>query len=132
MGGTQVVRYNASSLELTSPSTELNLYVGQLTPKQKKHGHVAHALNVQRALASGNYHKLFVLYMSAPNMGAYIMDHFIDRERIRALMVMAKASVQHLSTTCPSSHSLPDIGLSHSHSSMTSLHSTACNWLENF
>ena len=41
----------------------------------------------------GNYHALFGLYMNAPNMGAYIMDHFIDRERIKALMVMTKASV---------------------------------------
>lgn len=50
-----------------------------------------HALDVQRALAMGNYHALFDLYLNAPNMGAYIMDHFIDRERLRALMVMTKA-----------------------------------------
>lgn len=49
-----------------------------------------HALDVQRALAMGNYHRLFDLYLNAPNMGAYIMDHFIDRERIRALIVMSK------------------------------------------
>ena len=39
----------------------------------------------------GNYHALFDLYLNAPNMGAYIMDHFIDRERVKALMVMTKA-----------------------------------------
>jgi hypothetical protein len=41
----------------------------------------------------GNYHALFESYMTAPNMGAYIMDHFIDRERIKALMVITKALV---------------------------------------
>jgi SAC3 family protein LENG8/THP3 len=41
----------------------------------------------------GNYHSLFEAYMTAPNMGAYIMDHFIDRERVKALMVITKASV---------------------------------------
>jgi len=41
----------------------------------------------------GNYHSLFVSYMSAPNMGAYIMDHFIDRERTKAMMVMTKVYV---------------------------------------
>ncbi|KAI0658008.1 SAC3/GANP/Nin1/mts3/eIF-3 p25 family-domain-containing protein [Cubamyces menziesii] len=71
--------------------SDLNLYVGQLTEKQKADPAVRHALAVQRAIAMGNYHALFDLYMNAPNMGAYIMDHFIDRERIRALMVMTKA-----------------------------------------
>ncbi|KAK7056204.1 hypothetical protein VNI00_002756 [Paramarasmius palmivorus] len=66
---------------------------GQLTPKQKSDPAVKHALSVQRALAMGNYHSFFVLYMNAPNMGAYIMDHFIDRERTKAIMVIAKATI---------------------------------------
>ncbi|KAF8075082.1 SAC3/GANP/Nin1/mts3/eIF-3 p25 family-domain-containing protein [Lyophyllum atratum] len=71
--------------------SELNLFVGQLTPRQKADPAVRHALAVQRALSMGNYHLLFDLYLTAPNMGAYIMDHFIDRERIKALMVITKA-----------------------------------------
>ncbi|KAI0272684.1 SAC3/GANP/Nin1/mts3/eIF-3 p25 family-domain-containing protein [Gloeopeniophorella convolvens] len=71
--------------------SELNLYVSQLTPKQKASPAVQHALAVQRALALGNYHALFEYYLSAPNMGAYIMDHFVERERIRALLIMTKA-----------------------------------------
>ncbi|CAL1714957.1 unnamed protein product [Somion occarium] len=71
--------------------SDLNLYVGQLTPELKSNASVKHALAVQRALSMGNYHSLFDLYLNAPNMGAYIMDHFIDRERCRALIVMSKA-----------------------------------------
>ncbi|KAF8196723.1 SAC3/GANP/Nin1/mts3/eIF-3 p25 family-domain-containing protein [Mycena galopus ATCC 62051] len=71
--------------------SELNIYVGQLTPKQKADPAVQHALKVQRALAMGNYHALFGLYSSSPNMGAYIMDHFVARERAKALMVITKA-----------------------------------------
>ncbi|KAF8998559.1 SAC3/GANP/Nin1/mts3/eIF-3 p25 family-domain-containing protein [Cyathus striatus] len=71
--------------------SELNLYVGQLTEQQKADSAVKHALAVQRALAMGNYHALFRCYLDAPNMGAYIMDHFIDRERVKALMVITKA-----------------------------------------
>jgi len=71
--------------------SELNLFVGQLTPRQKADPAVRHALNVQRALSMGNYHALFGMYLNAPNMGAYIMDHFIDRERAKALMVITKA-----------------------------------------
>lgn len=69
----------------------MNIFVGQLTPEQKSTPAVQHALRVQRASAMGNYHLLFELYLSAPGMGAYIMDHFIDRERIRSLLVMSKA-----------------------------------------
>ncbi|KAJ7880307.1 SAC3/GANP/Nin1/mts3/eIF-3 p25 family-domain-containing protein [Mycena olivaceomarginata] len=51
--------------------SELNLYVGQLTPKQKADS----AYSARSAM--GNYHALFGLYSSSPNMGAYIMDHFL-------------------------------------------------------
>lgn len=72
---------------------ELNLYVSQLTSKQKASSAVKHALAVQRALAIGNYHAFFDLYLNAPNMGAYIVDHFVDRERVRALLIMTRACV---------------------------------------
>lgn len=96
MGETGVVRVFAQDQDvfiLTVYDTELNLFVGQLTPRQKADPAVRHALGVQRALSMGNYHSLFDAYMAAPNMGAYIMDHFIDRERVKALMVITKASV---------------------------------------
>jgi SAC3 family protein LENG8/THP3 len=94
---------------------ELNLYVGQLTPKQKSDPVVQHALNVQKSQAIGNYHRLFELYLSAPNMGAYIMDHFIDRERVKALIAMAKAHVvfsQHSHPFLTGSNSYRTISLS--------------------
>jgi len=72
---------------------DLNLFVGQLTPEQKSNPCVLHALNVQRALSMGNYHLFFSLYNTVPNMGGYIMDHFVERERIRALLVMTKSCV---------------------------------------
>lgn len=71
--------------------SELNLYVAQLTPKLKSSPAVVHALAVSRAIAMGNYHSLFDLFVNASNMGGYIMDHFLDRERVKALLVMTKA-----------------------------------------
>lgn len=59
--------------------------------KRKDDPAVHHALAVRRALLTGDYHKFFSLYLSAPNMNAYIMDHFADRERTRALLTLAKA-----------------------------------------
>jgi hypothetical protein len=71
----------------------LNLFVGQLTPKQKADPSVRHALDVQRAVSMGNYHAFFRLFLDSPNMGGYIIDHFSDRERIKALIVMTKVYV---------------------------------------
>jgi len=72
---------------------EINRLVGQLTQTQKDAACVAHALQVQRAVASNNYHALFTLYNTAPNMGGYIMDAFVSRERTSALMCMTKSCV---------------------------------------
>ncbi len=52
---------------------------------------VQHALAVNTALSNYNYHKLFQLYNNAPNMGDYVMDFFIPRERIKALEIMCKS-----------------------------------------
>jgi SAC3 family protein LENG8/THP3 len=69
-----------------------------LTAGQKANPFVRHALDVQTALATSNYHSLFLLYLNAPNMGAYIMDHFVKRERIAALVIMTKAYVAFLTS----------------------------------
>lgn len=94
MGLIEAVRIDEDDCE-TFPdmAPELNLFVGQLTPRQKVDAAVQHALSVSRALSMGNYHSLFHLYEDAPNMGAYIMDHFINRERVKALLVITKAYV---------------------------------------
>jgi len=99
MAATEAVRNCPYALALWSykPAAlvaELNLYVSQLTSKQKASAAVQHAMAVQRALALGNYHAFFEYYLNAPNMGAYIMDHFVDRERLRALLVVTKACVR--------------------------------------
>ncbi|KZS94357.1 hypothetical protein SISNIDRAFT_473882 [Sistotremastrum niveocremeum HHB9708] len=71
--------------------SDLNKLIGELTPEQKAHKDIRHALDVGTALSTSNYHRLFQLFAVAPNMGGYIMDFFVARERVRALMVMCKA-----------------------------------------
>ncbi|KDQ19181.1 hypothetical protein BOTBODRAFT_154146 [Botryobasidium botryosum FD-172 SS1] len=71
--------------------SDLNRLLSTLTPAQKQNPFVQHALSVQTALTTCNYHALFALFIKAPNMGAYIMDHFVERERVAALAVMTKA-----------------------------------------
>lgn len=69
----------------------INQFMGELSEEQRHHEAVAHAFKVRSAVAIGNYSQLFQLYNDAPNMGAYLMDLFIPRERSLALNTMLKA-----------------------------------------
>jgi hypothetical protein len=74
----------------TSNRTSLNDALADLTPTEKKDPAVKHALDVRSALAVGNYHRFFRLYLDTPNMGAYLMDMFVVRERLSALSKICK------------------------------------------
>ncbi|KWU43696.1 hypothetical protein RHOSPDRAFT_19172 [Rhodotorula sp. JG-1b] len=73
---------------------ELNNTLAELTPDQYRDRSVSHALAVRLAVSQGNYTKLFRLFNAAPKMGAYVMDHFVPRERVSALVTMCKAYLQ--------------------------------------
>ncbi|TAQ85219.1 hypothetical protein B7494_g6464 [Chlorociboria aeruginascens] len=75
----------------TSNRTSLNDVLADLTTAEKEEHAIKHALSVRSALALGNYHKFFRLYLDTPNMGAYLMDMFVVRERLAALSNMCKA-----------------------------------------
>ncbi|KAF2264028.1 hypothetical protein CC78DRAFT_544408 [Lojkania enalia] len=75
----------------TCNKTDMNDLLAELTPADKAQPAVRHALDVRSALALGNYHKFFRLYLAAPNMGMYLMDMFIERERLHALANISKA-----------------------------------------
>lgn len=69
----------------TSNRTDMNDVLADLTPTEKRDPAVKHALDARSALALGNYHRFFQLYLDTPNMGAYLMDMFVSRERLNAL-----------------------------------------------
>ncbi|KAM0324926.1 hypothetical protein ACHAQA_007892 [Verticillium albo-atrum] len=75
----------------TANRTGLNDAMADLTTAEKEKGPIKHALSVRSALALGNYHKFFQLYLDTPNMGAYLMDMFVVRERLAALCNICKA-----------------------------------------
>ncbi|RUP44757.1 SAC3/GANP/Nin1/mts3/eIF-3 p25 family-domain-containing protein [Jimgerdemannia flammicorona] len=75
----------------TRNRSDINGMMAELTEEQKGDPVIAHALNVRSALATSNYHKFFKLYNEAPNMGGYLMDQFVERERVEALKTMCKA-----------------------------------------
>ncbi|KAI1316751.1 hypothetical protein EDD11_009489, partial [Mortierella claussenii] len=59
--------------------------IRSLTAAQKEDSAVKHALQVRTAVGSSNYYSLFTLYQNAPNMSGFLMDQFVDRERIQAM-----------------------------------------------
>lgn len=71
--------------------TAMNDALADLRAADKRDPAVKHALDVRSALALGNYHRFFQLYLDTPNMGAYLMDMFVDRERLSALTAICKA-----------------------------------------
>ncbi|KND01324.1 uncharacterized protein SPPG_09089 [Spizellomyces punctatus DAOM BR117] len=83
--------YRILYLVHTSNRTELVKVLGELTDEQKNGEIVKHALNVRTAVAIGDYHRFFLMYGAAPRLSAYLMDHFAERERIRALKIICRA-----------------------------------------
>lgn len=77
----------------TCNRTDMNDVLADLTSAEKRDAAIKHALDARSALALGNYHKFFQLYLDTPNMGAYLMDMFVARERLAALSNICKAWV---------------------------------------
>jgi len=75
----------------TANRSALNDAMLELTSAEKEERAIKHALNVRSALALGNHHKFFQLYLDVPNMGAYLIDMFVKRERLAALTSMCRA-----------------------------------------
>jgi hypothetical protein len=75
----------------TANRSGMNDAIADLTTAEKEEQPIKHALAVRSALALGNYHKFFQLYLDTPNMGAYLMDMFVVRERLAALGNICKA-----------------------------------------
>ncbi|KYK59081.1 SAC3/GANP domain protein [Drechmeria coniospora] len=75
----------------TANRSGLNDTLAALTAAEKEELPIKHALAVRSALALGNYNKFFQLYLDTPNMGAYLMDMFVMRERLAALCNICKS-----------------------------------------
>lgn len=75
----------------TANRSGMNDTLADLTAAEKEEAPIKHALRVRSALALGNYHKFFQLYLDTPNMGAYLMDMFVVRERLAAICNICRA-----------------------------------------
>ncbi|KAK9460963.1 SAC3/GANP/Nin1/mts3/eIF-3 p25 family-domain-containing protein [Lipomyces oligophaga] len=87
----EFLAYRILYLLHTRNRSDLNDVLIELTDSEKADPAVTHALAVQQALMERDYHTFMKLYLTAPNMGGYVMDSFIGRERLMALEIICKA-----------------------------------------
>ena len=90
-----IQRTEVVSSPLAMADLDMATLLAQLTPAEKADPGVHHALQTAAALATSNYVRFFRLYNDAPNMAGYIMDHFVERERMAALAVMSRRYADH-------------------------------------
>ncbi|KAK2564286.1 Leukocyte receptor cluster member 8-like protein [Acropora cervicornis] len=76
---------------LTKNTLDLTTALARLTKEEKSDPAIKHALLIRSAWALSNYHTFFQLYLSAPNMSGYLLDLFVQRERVQALKAMVKS-----------------------------------------
>ncbi len=87
----EFLAYRILYLLHTSSRPGLNALLAELAPADAAEPAVQHALAVRAALAAGNYHAFFRLYLDTPNRGGYLMDMFVGRERLAALANICRA-----------------------------------------
>lgn len=71
--------------------SDLSTLVQKLSPEDKEEECTKHALQMARHWVTGVHARFFQLYLSAPRMSPYLLDMFINRERLKALKVIVKA-----------------------------------------
>mmetsp|Transcript_9082 Transcript_9082/g.15477 ORF Transcript_9082/g.15477 Transcript_9082/m.15477 type:complete len:199 (+) Transcript_9082:164-760(+) len=79
------------SLGIRQDFSALLYAIQDLTPEQKLHPFINHAIKTKRAVITRNYHAFFKLFQECPNMGGYLLDEILDTMRVTALKCIAKA-----------------------------------------
>lgn len=75
----------------TNNGTDMNRALAEVSLADRDHWPIQHALQTRSALALNNYHRFFKLYLETPNLGGFLMDLFVRRERVSALAYVCKA-----------------------------------------
>nr|BAM19308.1 leukocyte receptor cluster (lrc) member [Papilio polytes] len=77
----------------TKNTLDLTTIFQFLTKEDRENECIKHALHTRCAWATGNLHKFFLLYKTAPLMAGYLMDWFVERERKQYMKYIIKSYV---------------------------------------
>ncbi|CAK1586150.1 unnamed protein product [Parnassius mnemosyne] len=75
----------------TKNTLDLTTIFQFLSKEDRENECIKHALLTRCAWATGNLHKFFLLYKTAPLMAGYLMDWFVDRERKQFMRYIIKS-----------------------------------------
>ncbi|XP_030037244.1 leukocyte receptor cluster member 8 [Manduca sexta] len=75
----------------TKNTLDLTTIFQFLSKDDRENECIKHALETRCAWATGNLHKFFLLYKTAPLMAGYLMEWFIERERKQYLKYIIKS-----------------------------------------
>ncbi|CAG4947660.1 unnamed protein product [Parnassius apollo] len=75
----------------TKNTLDLTTIFQFLSKEDRENECIKHALLTRCAWATGNLHKFFLLYKTAPLMAGYLMDWFVERERKQYMKYIIKS-----------------------------------------
>ena len=70
---------------------DIDQCMATISPGIREVPEVLHAKKIYSSWVLHDYSAFFKLYVATPNMGGYLIDMFVQRERLNALKIMSKA-----------------------------------------
>jgi len=83
--------YLSTNEKYSGGSSDMCHIMRSLTPKEKNHPAIQHALNVREAIAFSDYYFFFRLHQLSPNLGTFFTNFLVPNIRFRTLKRIAKA-----------------------------------------
>ncbi|KAJ6241135.1 leukocyte receptor cluster member 8 [Anaeramoeba flamelloides] len=87
----EFIAYKILYFIIIQNSIDINKLLTELTSKELLDEAIKHAIAVYNSIFSSNYNLFFKLYKIVPNLGIYLINHLIHKQRLSAIQKMITA-----------------------------------------